>query len=225
MKTDSHSAHRRIVQYLTTIHPGQRIHRMMMEKYLPDHSSRLLELMVDDEEIQKMVCPLDTGTASSRSAPVRYSFPLLRRRFSGNERFCAVVDLNNLAWTLPPPVILILLNDLFQWGVSRQHLVSDASIPKYLPAEIRESLTRLPGTQQVITAPAGVPADRIILEVLQQEEGFVLSNDTFRDWRTSFPQLRRSLWRRRVTVQRDEQLASGYTLGDAGIELTNPPPG
>lgn len=215
----------RVVQYLRNVHPGQRIHRNMMEKYLPHHSSRLLTLLEDDEQIQELVCPLVDIYSPSERSHDRYTFPLLRRRFSMSERTCAVVDLNNLSWTIRPETIPNLLEDLYEWGVTRQHIVADANIHERLSTDLLQFLAHAPYAVEVTIAPTGVPADRIILEHVRQEESFVVSNDTFRDWRKTFPDLRRSLWRRRVPVTRtrEEESVHGYTLGDAGIELANAP--
>ena len=43
--------------------------------------------------------------------------------------------------------------------------------------------------RQVFVAPKGVPADPLVLEAARKLRARVVSNDRFRDWRESFPEL------------------------------------
>ncbi|TVR74753.1 MAG: hypothetical protein EA427_00680 [Spirochaetaceae bacterium] len=83
---------------------------------------------------------------------------------------------------------------------------------------LRETLDDL------VLAPAGTPADRIILDMAKEEKGFILSNDMFRDWRRRSSWCKRNIHRLRVPLISRADVEEAFSFGEPGVELRSPPP-
>ncbi|WP_299417601.1 hypothetical protein [uncultured Sulfitobacter sp.] len=66
-------------------------------------------------------------------------------------------------------------------------LYFDHSIKQYAEQEYLDDLLHL---VDVVVAPRGTPADKLLLERAQQGRVQIVSNDRFRDWRSHHPRLR-----------------------------------
>ncbi|WP_143559183.1 hypothetical protein [Alkalispirochaeta americana] len=145
----------------------------------------------------------------------------LRRRFSPRERRGAVVDLNNLLWTLDYATLLRVLETLQAFGVHNLALVADATIYGLISREELASLADR--VQEVEVVPSGTPADLRILERAEAGPALIVSSDMFRDWRKSSSWRRRTIWRLRVSLQRNPDAWRGFSFGDSEVELADPP--
>ncbi len=207
---------------LEAVPPGQRIHgATILKRGVSDPSVR--SILMDPSALAAMTrreCSLREFVCSG-TIDTPPGVRILRRRFTPEERLHVLADLNNLYWTLPPGVVSNLLQDLRSFGIQWIEGIADATLPALVGGHGLEDLAPLCDHIQIV--PAGTPADQVILERANRERTMVLSNDTFRDWRSRFPALRRSLWRIRFSVASAPDHPRGYSLGDAGLELSCQP--
>lgn len=214
---------RELRAHLLSVHPGQRV-RLNTLLRRPVQSSRVERLLRDREALRAAV-----GAISSLCAIVctgclegEDESLILRRRFDPEERVRAVIDLNNLLWTVTPEVLQRALLELRRCGVEVLHGIGDANLP-FLVSEgvlgmLRETLDTL------ALAPGGTPADQLILRAAEREKSLILSNDMFREWRRTSSWCRRNIHRLRVPLLHRPHSERGYSFGEAGIELSSPPP-
>ncbi|MEX2443905.1 MAG: hypothetical protein WD492_09885 [Alkalispirochaeta sp.] len=165
-----------------------------------------------------------------------------RRRWSIDERLRGVLDLNNLVWTfrygasteVPCVAPLFDLVSYFRsLAVERLIGIADANIAHTVADP--ELLSQLaPLLDRMRIAPAGVPADELILTAAEdaapQGGTLIFSNDLFRQWRKSSAWRRRNIWRILVPVRppgtyEGNSAERQFDLGDPGSELCDPPPG
>lgn len=149
-----------------------------------------------------------------------------RRRWNASERRGVVIDLNNVLWTCRPTsagsalvasAAFPALRRLARLGVRPLGMVADHSLYAALEeGSDLAALETLGGPLQV--APAGTPADPILLAMAQRLGCLVLSNDRFRDWRGESAWHRRNLHRLRLP------LIAPDGFGEAEAELGDPPP-
>ena len=213
--------------HLLTVHQGQRVRlNTLLRRRI--ESARVGALLRDREELihhlnrepalAELVC---TG-ALEAGADTGAATLILRRRFSREERQRAVVDLNNLIWTLSPAVIVRVLEELRRCGVHSIHGVGDANLPFLADPEVMELLREALDTLTI--SPGGTPADLIILEDAERNGSIIVSSDMFRDWRRSSPWRRRNIHRLRVPVVSRAGLEDEFSFGEAGVELRAAPP-
>ncbi|MFW5827342.1 MAG: hypothetical protein ACOCU4_04585 [Alkalispirochaeta sp.] len=164
-----------------------------------------------------------------------------RRRWSLDEPRRGVLDLNNLVWTFrpgmgtePPRVapLFEVVRYLRSLSVARLIGIADANLAHTvtdtdLLSAFRDAL------DEMHTAPAGVPADELILTAAEDAAPYggalIFSNDRFRQWRKSSPWRRRTVWRVLVPVRPpgaggESPAERQFDLGDPGWELRDPPP-
>ncbi|MFO8042362.1 MAG: hypothetical protein R6U25_04100, partial [Alkalispirochaeta sp.] len=164
-----------------------------------------------------------------------------RRRWSTREPRSGVLDLNNLVWTFRHAAIAETprIAPLFELvGYLRtlpvDHLVGIADANLRHTVGDPELLSELaPVLDAMHTAPAGVPADELILTAAEDAAAhggaLIYSNDRFRQWRKGSAWRRRNIWRILVPVRPpatgDQDSAERqFDLGDPGWELMDPPP-
>lgn len=209
---------RELAELLRTVHPGQRVRcNTLLALRISDP---LVEAVLRNREWLSSVACDWFGHRVIAEAICAEGTVILRRRLSQDERSRAVVDLNNLVWTVEPARAVVVLETLRRYGVGHITGVGDANLP-YLVSRLHlETL----GTacDLVEIAPGGVSADGLILERARDVPSLVVSNDTFRDWRRTAKWCRRVLWRVRVPVARDPSMPEGFSFGDIGVELRSP---
>lgn len=107
------------------------------------------------------------------------------------ERRLAVVDGNNVAYDEPnrerdPKVANILrMHDALARLGYRPLTIVDATLRHEVDRP--EELEKLLNDGAIRQAPAGTPADFFVLETAQREDGIVISNDIYRQWRHDRP--------------------------------------
>lgn len=207
---------------LESVHPGKRIRtgtllrgpivHPAVEMVLRD-PSLLISLVESVPVLSAVAC---FGILKTEDSPV-----VLRRRFSRWERTRAIVDLNNVIWTLEADRLVTVISELRRYGVNRIVGVGDANFPHLISAgqysAVRARLDALH------IAPHGTPADPIILTHAELENAMIVSNDMFRAWRRSSPWRRRNIYRLRVPVVRAPGTDSGFSFAEPGLELQSPP--
>jgi len=106
----------------------------------------------------------------------------------------AVIDASNVVLHGPKPDkkgrienLLIVMRTLQDRGFE-VYAVADASLRHKVDRP--DVLEKLISKGKVLQAPAGTPADYFILSMAENEYGFVVSNDVFKEWRHMFPWLR-----------------------------------
>ncbi len=123
-------------------------------------------------------------------------------------RNSAVIDINNLIWTLSRPsagvprrlaVLLPLIAELRRIGIGAVFGVADAK-KFYLVDDAPARAEIEPALDEFHIAPAGEPADRMILTLARERDAWIVSNDHFREWKKRDRWVKRNAWRRRVTV-------------------------
>lgn len=165
---------------------------------------------------------------------------LVRRRWDPDEPRRGVLDINNLVWTFrpgtgtePPRVapLFEVVRYLRSLSVERLIGISDANlIHTVTDAELLPEFSA--ALDEMHTAPAGVPADELILTAAEDAAphggALIFSNDRFRQWRKSSPWRRRTLWRvlvpvRPLSAEAETSAERQFDLGDPGWELRDPP--
>lgn len=199
------------------------------------------ELMRLAEDEQRLTAVLSREVSLQKVAYRRGDGRFARRRWSPTEPTRGVLDLNNLVWTFrhaamaeSPRVapLLELIRYLRTLPVVHLVGVADANISHTAgDAELLPELSA--GLDAMHIAPAGVPADELILTAAQdaaaQGGALIYSNDRFRQWRKGSAWRRRTIWRILVPVRPpatgDQDSAERqFDLGDPGWELLDPPP-
>ena len=127
----------------------------------------------------------------------------------------AVIDVNNVVWTLSRPTVGVfhrlaalvpVVRALRECGISEVVAVADANIG-HLVADAGQSTSSgvpdvLKGSiDRFIVVAAGEPADRTILNLARERDAWIVSNDHFREWKRRDRWVKRNAWKRRVTVQ------------------------
>lgn len=146
---------------------------------------------------------------------------LLRRQLSDEERENAVVDVNNVVWSLrsaAPSIATVneIVDYLRRRGVNYVIGVADANI-RYIvtdPERIEDVASRF---DDFVYAESGTPADERIIEIASGTPSFVVSNDRFREYRKRDGWSRSTLWRVLATIERTDEGA--LRLGGAGNDL------
>ena len=156
----------------------------------------------------------------------------VRRRWSREERRGAVIDLNNLVWSVGSESVRPVLCRLRSLGLGALVGVGDANLPYVWHEATQEALAL--GLDELHVAPSGTPADTLILALAEDRDLLVVSNDRFRDWRGGRRWRRRHLWRLRLPVHPTtvppyphlEKAGSEpwFDFGEAGCELLDAPP-
>ena len=220
----------RLADLVRSVPPGQRITlnnlRIALRRGAVGRPSpELEEALADPARLR------DTVLADDRLRCLAFAMPdgLGRRRWTGEERRRAILDVNNLVWTLrhrdagaparlaPVEKVVLRLRSL---GCREIVAVADANLSHLVrddPALLKSWCDR------VEVAPGGTPADVILLEIARDAGGLVVSNDRFRDWRRASQWHRRSLWRLRMPVKAAAGAAS-FHFGEAEAELRDSPP-
>lgn len=134
---------------------------------------------------------------------------LLRRQLSNEERRRAIVDVNNVVWTLrsaAPSIASIdeVLRYLRERGVTSIIGVADANV-RYVvadPDRIDDVVSRF---DDFVYAESGTPADERIIEIAAGIPSFIVSNDRFREYRKRNGRPRSNLWRVLATIKRTEE--------------------
>ncbi|MFP4152894.1 MAG: hypothetical protein ACLFR8_00715 [Alkalispirochaeta sp.] len=214
---------------LEEIHPGQRVHPRTLRRLAGRKRwdtrepavRTVLDLLQNDAKTVHRI----TGDAVLRKLVVPFGdTALLRRRLNPLERSRAVVDVNNVVWSVGGgerrlSSLYGLVAHLRRLGIREVIGVADANLPFVVGDE--ESLEAVHGLfDRFETVPAGTPADARILRVLTLEPGIVVTNDRFRDWRRTAP-IRRSDLQRLLApfIRRDD---GSISLGDLEYELLDP---
>lgn len=204
--------------------------------------ARFREFALGDPAVQRLLYRRDETTlarrrwetADRRSATVdinnllwTFSPPGLRRNNNRNKNRELSTGTDSAAGTReetardrkPSPehatgLVLQVLAYLRRCGVQRIAGIADASVESLTGADDRAALVTALDYWEV--APAGTPADPLILDRAQIHGGLVVSNDAFREWGRRSPPLRRLLSRLRVPVTVEGE---GFSCGEPGREL------
>lgn len=143
-----------------------------------------------------------------------------RRRFAGEERTGAILDLSNLFRTIggtEADALRPFLSYLRKLGILRTVGVADANLPYAIrDFDLLETLL-----DELILVGGGEPADPTILDRAEREGALIISNDRFRDWKKSSPWRRRNTERLRcpLTYRALEDGDDRFDLGLAEDEL------
>jgi hypothetical protein len=212
---------------LEHIHPGQRVHprtlrhlagKQRWDTALPPVRD-VLELLQDDAATADR---LRTGPHAAEQIFVTVAGAIYRRRFTAEERERAIIDVSNVAWTIDartPRIapVITLVSELRGRGVTEIVGVADANIrhvihdAEYLP-EVSDRFDRL------LTAPAGITADEVIINRIAACPAIIISNDRFRDWKKRRGPTAKTVWRLLVPVRRRPD--GTFDLGELGDEIT-----
>lgn len=143
-----------------------------------------------------------------------------RRRFLGEERRRAVLDLSNLFWTIggtEAEALAPLLEYLGDLGIVRTIGVADAN----LPYSVRNFDGLRHVLDELVPVSGGEPADPTILDRAERERALIISNDRFRDWKKSSRWRRRNIERLRcpLTYRAENCGPARFDLGRAADEL------
>jgi len=218
-----------LAELLEEIHRGQRVHPRSLRRLAgrkrwntrePAVRSVLAVLEDDGETVRRII---EDAALRSLVVPLGARV-LLRRRLNPPERLRAIVDVNNVVWSVGGAERRIaLLPDLVTHlrglGIRDVIGVADANLP-YVIGD-RDSLDRVRDLfDRFETVPAGTPADARILRVLPREPGIIVTNDRFRDWRRTAPIRRGDLQRLLAPFTRRDDRS--FSLGDLEYELQDP---
>lgn len=209
---------------LSTVHPGQRIRAHTLLRHRVKDPA-VADLLRDPSGLAHAVTtvPALSEIACAGAEAGTDTVIILRRRFDPWERSRAVVDLNNLFWTIAPETVSAVFRELRRCGVGIITGIGDANLPFVAREGFLEELRTV--TDDLLLAPGGTPADGIILERARLDQAIILSNDMFRDWRRTSSWCRRNIHRLRVPViaARKPGVEPPFSFGPAAIELRNPP--
>ncbi len=209
---------------LRKTHPGKRIRPATLLRYrIVCREAADLLRKPRDLAIAINTTPPLSAVACADPEPCDGGTPIiLRRRFLGEERRRALLDLNNLVWTLEPEMLITVIGALRQFGVTLLHGVGDANLPYQVDRDVLDKLRSTLDSLEI--APGGTSADGIILDRAEEMGAMIVSNDMFRDWRRTSPWRRRNIHRLRVPVVRDDRESDRFSFGDVAIELRRIPP-
>lgn len=198
------------------VHPGQTVKTATLA-----HGG----LIIEPDTLREAV---RTDPACRAAAYCSPNGRVVRRRLQPAESGQALIDLNNVAWTLRartntvgPPVARLVavvaalraLGVIWVGGIGDANLSYAVADPDALSTLERElDLYRL--------APRGTRADELLLAEADARGAWILSNDRFRDWKKSGGRKRRDLWRLTFGIA---ARADGFDLGELAEELTHEP--
>ena len=213
---------RELEQLCASVHPGKRIRPVTLLRNrieFPEVRALLRNFSAFRNAVETMrglsslAC---TGLPDPDGPPI-----VLRRRFAPEERRAAVLDLNNLVWSLEESRICLVVEELRRCGVESVQGVGDANLPFLVdPGTLAEIRSVLDG---LVLAAGGNPADGIILDEAETRRAMIVSNDMFRDWRRTSAWRRRNIHRLRVPVTLSGLGDRSFSLGEPGLELRSPP--
>jgi hypothetical protein len=216
----SESAIAELVELLKRVKPGQRvrmptllrekIHHPEVEAILRNPAA-LHRLSEENLAVARLVC--------AGEQPASRDVLIVRRRLSERERLHAVVDVSNVVWTVGTEDFPRVVTALRAGSIRYVTGIADANLPFAL-GENRLRLVR-EACDRFVTVPGGVPADRVILDTVQEQPAIIVSGDTFRDWRRTSPWRRRNIWRLRVPVIHTigQEGSREFSFSDVGLEL------
>ncbi|TFG34023.1 hypothetical protein EU527_05330 [Candidatus Thorarchaeota archaeon] len=124
------------------------------------------------------------------------------RGISRKRKQSIIVDGNNIAYHLSParkPLVKNLLlahNSLTQGGYRPVYIISSALVNS---VENLEVLNTFISSVEVMIAPRGTNDDLKIIQVAQERNADIISNDRFLDWIEKYPWLPERLRRYRMT--------------------------
>lgn len=213
-----------LARLIESVQPGQRVRpaRLLQNRISCGELRDLLRVpgalvraVASSGRLSRLAC---TGTLPG---PSPGELVCLRRRFSPGERLGAVVDLNNLLWTLGYAAAPGVIQALRDYGVRNMLLLADANVLELISREELSALEAL--VQKVEVVPRGTPADLRILERAEEDPALIVSKDMFRDWRKTSSWRRRTIWRLRVPLERTPGGAREFSFGEVQVELADPP--
>lgn len=151
----------------------------------------------------------------------------------------AILDVNNLVWTLSRPSIGLphrlaalqpVIAQLRARGIEEVVAVADANIA-YLVADVNGNASGdvpevLRGSiDRFIVVATGEPADRTILDLARELDAWIVSNDHFREWKKRDKWVKRNAWKRRVTVKPESSSVAASAAASDGEPSTTVGPG
>lgn len=211
---------------VTSIHPGQTVYPRTLRTLFARQRRRgtsedirtLKRILTDDRAVATAL--LDHAVAGDLVF-IGDDGVIYRRLISREEAKRAILDINNLVWSLnsqTPRIAAVasVVERLRALGVDEIVGVADANIVHtVVDAEEIDAVAASLDRYEVVER--GETADRRVIEIAQEGHGFVVSNDRFRDWRRHDGWVRSDLWRLRVpcVIGRSGELE----LGMVGLQL------